>query len=242
MPWKLVWWSKHVCNAVILPSHWSYMLQATSHREAEWLRQRHHSPSDLSGHGLKPSEGGLWRFIVDHLCPVCSGVGPSWIRLAPACITDALSDWDLGNLEARSTARTLYSVCADICSGPQTAAKWLHFATKIWDCDWILHLVAHVTSEFASGFFGFFHWYVEGANQRIWNHSWLANMCERAMEWQNELTLDAYFLPVKLGIVPKSKRKCKSEECREKSQKMLFLWRMVTQIWLVKVSQSVCCG
>ena len=27
MTWKLVCWSKHVCNAVILPSHWSYIVQ-----------------------------------------------------------------------------------------------------------------------------------------------------------------------------------------------------------------------
>ena len=27
MCWKFVHWSKHVCNAAILPSHWGYMVQ-----------------------------------------------------------------------------------------------------------------------------------------------------------------------------------------------------------------------
>ena len=35
-----VCWSKHVCNTVILPSHWSYTVQT---EVTGWLRQRQHS-------------------------------------------------------------------------------------------------------------------------------------------------------------------------------------------------------
>ena len=38
------------------------------------------------------------------------GLGPHWIRPAPACLTVAQSEWDLGNLEARSTPWALYCV------------------------------------------------------------------------------------------------------------------------------------
>ena len=36
--------NKQVCNAVIQPSHWSYIVQNQVIWETEWLRQRHHSP------------------------------------------------------------------------------------------------------------------------------------------------------------------------------------------------------
>ena len=39
MCWKLVCWSKHVCNAVILPSHWSYT--ETRNRDAIHPITRH---------------------------------------------------------------------------------------------------------------------------------------------------------------------------------------------------------
>ena len=56
--------------------------------------------SDLPRHRLKTSESDLCclapgHFIVHPLGPVCWGLGPSWIRPAPAHLTDALSDWDL---------------------------------------------------------------------------------------------------------------------------------------------------
>ena len=38
------------------------------------------------------------------------GGGPPWIRPAPARLTDARSDWDLGTLEARSTPWAPYCV------------------------------------------------------------------------------------------------------------------------------------
>ena len=45
---------------------------------------------------------------MDPLGPGCWAVGPPWIRPAPARLTGALSVWDLGNLEARSTPSALF--------------------------------------------------------------------------------------------------------------------------------------
>lgn len=41
---KLACWAKHVCDAVILPSHWRYITQKQVIERAELLGRRHHSP------------------------------------------------------------------------------------------------------------------------------------------------------------------------------------------------------
>lgn len=80
-----------------------------------------------------------WGTDTRHLgCPLVSsigmlavdlvgwGVGPPWIRLVPACPTDARSDWDVGNVRARSTPW-------DLCHVP-----WLFLFYSVSGCTVLL--------------------------------------------------------------------------------------------------------
>lgn len=83
-----------------------------------------------------PVESGHGDLAVDPLGPVClEGVRPPWIGPVQACPAEALSDWDLGNLEQsalsywgkRRRCEVVYLIYGGVWMGGvrQVASTWM---------------------------------------------------------------------------------------------------------------------